>query len=84
MTEPIAVEFDGDCWNNPAQFQQRLNQHPQGEPLMLDLRSEGPSLELLGITAVINDWLKNRQQSPLNSNITGSVIPILMVPLNTA
>jgi hypothetical protein len=80
MTEPIAVEFDGDCWNNPAQFQQQLNQHPQGEPLMVDLRSEGPSLELLGITAVINDWLKNRQQSPYTVHVLRWNNPVEFVP----
>jgi hypothetical protein len=80
MTEPIAVEFNGDCWNNPVQFQQQLNQHPQEEPLILDLRSEGPSLELLGITAVVNDWLKNRQQSPYTVQILRWSNPVEFVP----
>jgi hypothetical protein len=80
MTEPIAIEFDGDCWNNPEQFQQKLNQHPIGEPLILDLRSEGPSLEALGITLMINEWLKNRQQSPDTVYITRYSNPAEFVP----
>jgi len=80
MTEPIAVEFDGDCWNNPEQFQQKINQHPPGESLLLDMRSEGPSLELLGITNVINTWLKNRQQSPNTVHITRWSNPVEFIP----
>ena len=80
MTEPIAVEFDGDCWNNPEQFQQQLNHHPPGAPLILDMRSEGPSLELLGVILVINEWLKNRQQSPDTVQIKRWSNPVEFVP----
>jgi len=80
MIEPVAIECVGDCWNNPEQFQQQLNQHPIGEPLLLDMRSEGPSLELLGVTTVINDWLKNRQQSPDTVHITRWSNPVEFVP----
>jgi len=80
MTEPIAVEFDGDCWNNPEQFQEKINHHPAGEPLVLDLRSEGPSLELLGITPLINEWLKNRHQSPDTVQITRWSNPVEFIP----
>ena len=80
MTEPIAVEFDGDCWNRPQHFQQQLNQHPLGEPLVLDLRSEGPSLAELGITNVINDWLKDRNQSPDMVYVTKWSNPVEFVP----
>jgi hypothetical protein len=80
MTDPIAVEFDGDCWNNPDRFQQQINHHPPGEPLVLDMRSEGPSLELLGITNVINTWLKHRQQSPNTVQLLKWSNPIEFVP----
>ena len=80
MTEPIAVGFDGDCWNNPTQFQQQLDQHPQGEPLILDLRSEGPSLTALGITHVINDWLRLRKQSPDTVQLKKWSNPVEFVP----
>ena len=80
MTEPIAVEFDGDCWNNSEKFQQQLNQHPPGEPLILDLRSEGPSLTVLGITHVINNWLRLRKQSPDMVHVTRWSNPVEFVP----
>jgi hypothetical protein len=80
MTEPIAVEFDGDCWNNPQQFQQQLNHHPPGEPLILDMRSEGPSLSELGITNVVNNWLKDRKQPPYTVHITRWSNPVEFVP----
>ena len=80
MTEPIAVEFDGDCWNNPEQFQQQINQHPAGMPLQLDMRSEGPSLSALGITNVINTWLQNRQQPPTTVQLLRWSNPVEFVP----
>ena len=80
MTEPIPVELDGECWHHSEQFQHKLNQHPLGEPLVLDLRSEGPSLELIGITTVINDWLKHRQQSPNTVQLLNWSNPVEFVP----
>ena len=64
MSETIVLEFSGDCWYNPVQFQSQLNQVPLGEPVTLDMRSEGPSLQALGVTDIIDTWLQNRQQSP--------------------
>lgn len=80
MTEPIAVEFDGDCWNNPQQFQQQLNHHPPGEPLILDMRSEGPSLSALGIIDVVDNWLKDRKQPPYTVHVTRWSNPVEFVP----
>jgi len=80
MTEPIAVESSGDCWNNPSRFQQQLDQHPVGEPLILDLRSEGPSIQELGITSVINSWLTARRLSPENVYLTRWSNPVEFVP----
>ena len=80
MTQPIVVEFDGDCWNNPTQFQQQLDQHPRDEPLLLDFRSEGPSLAALGITGVINDWLRLRKKSPNTVHLKKWSNPVEFVP----
>jgi hypothetical protein len=80
MTEPIAIEFSGDCWNNPDQFQQQINQHPSGEPLILDMRSEGPSLESLGVTRVINEWLRDRRLPPDSVQLSGFSNPVEFVP----
>lgn len=64
MTELIPLQIVGDCWNNPAEFQDQINHHPAGVPLEIDLRSEAPCLGKLGVTDVLNTWIKNRQVSP--------------------
>jgi len=80
MTEFILVNTSGDCWNNPEEFQQKLNQHPLGKPLILYMRHEGPSLELLGVTTVINDWLRNTKQSPDTVQLLSWSNPVEFVP----
>lgn len=80
MTEMIDIEVSGDCWNNPEQAKQALAQWPAGKPVMLDLRTEGPSLTALGITDMINDWLTARQQPPESVSITRWSNPVEFVP----
>jgi hypothetical protein len=80
MTEPIAIEFTGDCWNNPVRFQQQLDQHPPGEPLILDLCSEGPSLSAMGITTVVDAWLTARKQAPDTVQLHRWSNPVEFVP----
>jgi hypothetical protein len=64
MTELISLQIVGDCWNSPTEFQNQINQHPPGAPLEIDLRNEAPCLGKLGVTDVLNTWIKNRQISP--------------------
>ena len=80
MSEPIIVEFSGDCWYNPTQFQTQLNQVPLGESVVLDMRSEGPSLQALGVTNVINSWLHDRRQSPDSVQLWRWNNPVEFVP----
>ena len=80
MSEPIIVEFSGDCWNNPVQFQTQLNQVPLGESVVLDMRSEGPSLQALGVTDVIDTWLRDRKQSPDSIQLYRWSNPVEFVP----
>jgi len=80
MSEPIIVAFSGDCWNNPVQFQTQLNQVPLGESVVLDMRSEGPSLQALGVTDVIDTWLRDRKQSPDSVQLYQWSNPIESVP----
>ena len=80
MSEPIIVEFSGDCWNNPVQFQTQLNQVPPGASVVLDMRSEGPSLQALGVTDIINSWLRDRQQSPDSVQLFRWSNPVEFVP----
>jgi len=80
MSEPIIVEFSGDCWNNPIQFQTQLNQVPPGESVILDMRSEGPSLKALGVSDVIDKWLCDRKQSPDSVQLWRWSNPVEFVP----
>ena len=80
MSEPIIVEFSGDCWNNPVQFQTQLNQVPLGESVVLDMRSEGPSLQALGVCDVIDKWLCDRKQSPDSVQLWRWSNPVEFVP----
>ena len=80
MSEPIIVEFSGDCWNNPVQFQTQLNQVPPGASVVLDMRSEGPSLHLLGVCDVIDSWLSKQQRSPNSLCLYRWSNPVEFVP----
>ena len=80
MSEPIIVEFSGDRWNNPVQFQTQLDQVPLDESVVLDMRSEGPSLQALGVTDVINRWLHDRKQSPDSVQLQRWSNPVEFVP----
>jgi hypothetical protein len=80
MSEPIIVEFSGDCWNRPTHFIQQLNQIPLGESVVLDMHSEGPCLKSLGVTDVINSWLHDRQQSPDSVQLQRWSNPVEFVP----
>jgi hypothetical protein len=80
MSEPIIVEFSGDCWNNPTQFRAQLNQVPPGESVTLDLRSEGPSLQALGVSDVIDTWLCDRKLTPDSVELLRFSNPIEFVP----
>ena len=80
MKEPIPLQIMGDCWNNPTEFQDQINQHPLGESLELDLRNEAPCLEKLGITDVLNTWAKNRQVSPEQVHLYRWTNPVEYVP----
>ena len=80
MPETIVVEFSGDCWNNPTQFQTQLNQVPLGKSVVLDMRSEGPSLQALGVCDVIDKWLRDRKQSPDSVQLWRWSNPVEFVP----
>ena len=79
MTEPIHLNIFGN-WYNIHQFQQELSQHPQGEPLVLDLHYEAPSLWAYGVIDIINAWLADRGLSPIMVNLINWCNPVEFVP----
>jgi hypothetical protein len=63
MTQNLILEVSGDCWYNPFTFAEQLNAWTESS-VTIDLRSEGPSLNLLGVTDIIDQWLIKRRLSP--------------------
>jgi len=66
----ISIQVSGDCWYNQPEIEQLLANTPGNTDLMLDMNSEGPSLERLGITGVIDAWLAQHNQDPSTVTVT--------------
>lgn len=52
----IPVAACGDDWVNPQEVEQMIAGTDPGEPVVLDLRSEGPSLHALGVVSAVINW----------------------------
>jgi hypothetical protein len=70
MNVTIPIEVSGDIWYNEQEVLQQLESLPGNAEITLDLRSEGPSLTRLGITAVVNAWLAQHNLSPHTVTVT--------------
>jgi len=66
----ISIQVSGDCWYNQPEVEQLLANTPGNTDLLIDLNSEGPSLERLGITGVIDAWLAQHNQDPATVTVT--------------
>jgi len=64
MNVTIPIEVSGDIWYNEVEVQQQLESLSSDTKITLDLRSEGPSLNRLGITAVVDAWLTQHNLPP--------------------
>lgn len=76
----VPIEFTGDCWNNRHQVDEILDRVPAGEKITLDLRSEGPSLNYMGIRNKVDNWLTQRSQPPTDVIVTRWSNPAEYVP----
>jgi hypothetical protein len=81
MTQNLAIEIVGDCWSNPHSFvdQLRLCTTPN---VVIDLRSEGPSLAELGIAETIDQWLIETKRSPEAVTLIRWSNPVEQFPYN--
>jgi len=57
----IPVRVCGDYWVNPNEVNDMLAQNAGQQPIALDLYAEGPSLQSLGITQIINQYCEKYQ-----------------------
>ena len=71
MNVTIPIEVSGDIWYNEQSVRQQLEQLSGNAEITLDLRSEGPSLYRLGITAVVDAWLDQHNLPPDTVTVTG-------------
>ena len=70
MNITIPIEVSGDIWYNEQSVRQQLGQLSGNAEITLDLRSEGPSLYCLGITAVVDAWLTQHRLPPNTITVT--------------
>lgn len=80
MEDNVTIELSGDCWNNPAQVQEKLKSSVSTFPILLDIRSEGPSLVELGVVDTVNQWLDETGRSPESVVVTRWSNPVEFVP----
>jgi hypothetical protein len=66
----ISIQVSGDCWYNQPEIEQLLAETPGNTNLLIDLNSEGPSLERLGIAGTIDAWLAQHNQDPSTVTVT--------------
>ena len=70
MNVTIPIEVSGDIWYNEQAVRQQLQELADNVKITLDLRSEGPSLHRLGITAVVDAWLAQHNLSSDTVTVT--------------
>lgn len=80
MTYDATLEIAGDCWTNTAVFRQKLEELSHKHTVTIDLRSEGPSLVALGVTAVIDRWCANTGRRPESVVLARWSNPVEWVP----
>lgn len=80
MIYDVTLEIAGDCWTNPADFRQKLEEVKHKPTVTIDLRSEGPSLDALGVTQVINQWCADNQRNPSSVVLCRWSNPVEWVP----
>jgi len=64
MQEKIPVNVCGDYWLDRDELENQLYQHNNDKRVVLDMRSEGASLQVLGILDVVNNWCRNTGRDP--------------------
>lgn len=60
----ITIRVCGDYWANPEEVRSQLDAVAGRDQITLDLQFEGPCLEILGISSMINDYCNRYQVDP--------------------
>jgi hypothetical protein len=64
MTVNIDIQVTGDHWLNRPEFIEKLENTDPSETIILDMHSEAPSLERLGIREIVDAWLVKNNRLP--------------------
>lgn len=64
MTVNIDIQVTGDHWFNRAEFVENLENADPNEIIVLNVNTEGPSLESIGVRSLIDAWLAKHNRSP--------------------
>lgn len=64
MTVNIDIQVTGDHWFNRLEFIENLEKADPGEIVVLNVNTEGPSLESIGVRLLVDAWLKKHNRLP--------------------
>lgn len=64
MTVNIDIQVTGDHWLNRLEFLENLEKADPNEIIVLNVNTEGPSLESIGVRALVDAWLTKHNRSP--------------------
>jgi len=64
MTVNIDIQVTGDHWFNRLEFVENLENADPAEIIVLNVNTEGPSLESIGVRHIVDVWLAKHNKSP--------------------
>jgi hypothetical protein len=64
MTVNIDIQVTGDHWFNRLEFIEKLENADPNEIIVLNVNTEGPSLESIGVRSIVDTWLKKYNRPP--------------------
>lgn len=88
MTFKIELEIVGDSWHNPDAVARQLDQTDPNSRIVLDARSEGASLQELGVINIISNWASRTGVDLKNIGVTRwsnsvEIVPFTKIECNT-
>jgi hypothetical protein len=64
MTVNIDIQVTGDHWFNRLEFIKNLENTDPTEIIVLNVNTEGPSLESIGVRSIVDAWLAKHNRAP--------------------
>jgi len=64
MTVNIDIQVTGDHWFNRLEFIKNLENTDPNEIIVLNVNTEGPSLESIGVRSIVDAWLAKHNRAP--------------------